>query len=341
MKRLLFSVFLILFSSVCFAGTLNVCLCPANEEISSYLENKVTAVPYSEELSSLIQKVREEREILALENDLHASYKTEDISSINAAKDSISSYSYKDDGEDFKIVTTSYFSSFTEDRNVLKYICSQTDSEILIFNEIKDLNAVSLRTITVYSLLTDEITELSTVISSDTDVFTAEEYSALGSFFSYSEEYEDVTEPEVVYGPLTVDSNVVSSVYINGKNVGETPYILDSYTLPLLLTLKSEGYIDQYISLNEAKDEVSVILKPQWMDDSQLYKKASDSFYASFGGMLLSIGLKAVVNSAISSESSYYNLADKVSTGLIVVSIGNMVYRLIDYYNYADYNSKR
>lgn len=341
MKRLFLSVLFILFTSLCFAGTLNVCLCPASTEIQAYLENTVKTVPFSEELSLLIAEVRTQRELVKLEEKLHKAYQSEDSSSISKALKDIETYKYEDDGQDFEIKVVSCTASYTEDRNVLKYLCYSNNCEILLFNEFRDLDSVSMRTVTVYNLLYDEITELSTVISSETETFTAQELDNIGSYFSYSPKYESEAVNEVIESQLSILSSVPSDVYIDGKAVGKTPYVLEKYTLPLLITLKAEGYRDQYVSISEETDKVDVILKPQWMGDLSLYKKASDRFYTSFGTMLLSIGLKAALNAVIPSDSSYYRITDTLSSGLIVIFAGSMIYNLIDYYNYANYNSNR
>ena len=341
MKRLFLVVLLLFLCTLCFASTLNVCLCPANQEIKSFLENTVKTVPYSEEISILLKQITTEREIIKREETLHQAYVKESSSDIKKAQDSLSSYEYKEDESDFTIKVTSSDSSFSDDPMVLKYLCSLYNCEILVFNEVRDLDSVSLRTITVYNLLYDELTEVSTVISSETDTFTQEELLNLGTYFSYAPVTEEPFTPVEVQSELTITSNSEASVFIDGKEVGNTPYVIDKYTLPLMVSLKAEGYSDFNTSITEETKSITAILKPQWMDDSQLYKKSSDSFYLSFGGVLLSIGLKAALNAVIPSDNLYYETADTLSAGLIVISVGNMIYSLIDYYNSATYNTKR
>lgn len=341
MKRLFLVAFLIILSSLCFASTLNVCLCPANMQIKEFLEDTVKTVPYSAQLSELLSKIRTERDLIALEESLHKAYGKENSSEIRKAENAIASYSYKDDGEDFQIKVSTANSAYSDDHMVLKYLCSLNNCEVLVFSEIKDLDSVSLRTITVYNLLYDETVEISTVISSQTDAFTIEELLNLGAYFSYS----PVTETSEVsleeYSGLNIETNIPAEVFIEGKSIGWTPFTIEKYSLPLVISLKAEGYSDRYISITEETEKVETSLKPKWMEDSLIYSKSSDSFYASFGRMLLSIGLKAALNAVIPSDSSYYRMADTLTSGLIVISIGNMIYNLIDYYNSATYNTNR
>ncbi len=336
---------MLLISSLCFAESINVCIYPANKTVSDYLLNTVKTVPYSEELAGKIGEQRQRTDKLKLEDNLHKAYLSENESSIEKSRKALEEYKYEGSEEDFEIVIRSYLGNMDEkylqDKEFLSYICRTTESDVLIINETVNLDSLSMRTIRIYSALNNDITEISTKLSSESDLFTAEELKAISIFFNAETEEKESTEIKTVEKPLTVRSNVPSSVKLAGIYEGETPFTFTSYTLPMVLNVSAEGYSDRYVYITEETEEINAVLKPQWMEDREIYSKVKERFYYSFAGALLSVGVQALVNSLIPSNSSIKPYAQSISGALSVISIGNFIYNVIDYYNFADYNSKR
>jgi hypothetical protein len=143
----------------------------------------------------------------------------------------------------------------------------------------------------------------------------------------------------IVYNNLLVESNVAADVSIDGNLVGSTPYTLTSYSLPLILNLSSDGYVDKTISLNEQKSSISITLKPEWMNDQEKYENSKNKFYNSFARSLLIFGLKIVSQSFDINKTGFWNAADILCTGALYLSLTDLAGNLIDYYRYSEYIS--
>ena len=141
------------------------------------------------------------------------------------------------------------------------------------------------------------------------------------------------------YSPVSVDSHPASRVYYDGQLLGDTPLVVEGYTLPLVLRFSADGYSNKTISLADPVGSLFVELKPQWMDDTGLYEKAKDDFYGLFARSLLIFGLRIAAGSLGGSGSQWYEAAGIALDGALVLSLTDLAAKLIEYYRCSEYIS--
>ncbi len=144
---------------------------------------------------------------------------------------------------------------------------------------------------------------------------------------------------KIVYDSLLVKSTPNAIVSSDGKILGTTPYTINEYTLPLMLNFSSSGFINKTVSLNEARNSISVELKPTWMNDEESFEKARTSFYNSFARSLLIFGLKIISKTFSSNYNDFWMATDTLCTGALFLSLTDLAVDLIDYYKYSEYIS--
>lgn len=144
---------------------------------------------------------------------------------------------------------------------------------------------------------------------------------------------------KIVYDSILIESTPNATVSSDGKILGTTPYTINDYTLPLMLNFSADGFVNKTISLNEARSNISVELKPTWMNDEESFEKARTSFYNSFSRSLLIFGLKIVSKTFSSNYNDFWVTADTICTGALFLSLTDLAGNLINYYKYSEYIS--
>ncbi|MBR6235425.1 MAG: PEGA domain-containing protein [Spirochaetales bacterium] len=149
----------------------------------------------------------------------------------------------------------------------------------------------------------------------------------------------DATMNDIRYSGLQITSDPVSSVYLNGIGIGQTPLTLDNYVIPSSLRFSSEGYADKTVGILSGTKTVSVSMKPKWMADGNLLKEEKNEFYAGFARSLLIFGAKIALRTFNDGTNKVLEALDGAATGLLAVSIVDLVGSLVDYYRQTEYIS--
>ena len=147
----------------------------------------------------------------------------------------------------------------------------------------------------------------------------------------------DATMNDIRYSGLQITSDPVSSVYLNGIGIGQTPLTLDNYVIPSSLRFSSEGYADKTVGILSGTKTVSVSMKPKWMADVNLLKEEKNEFYAGFARSLLIFGAKIALKTFNDGTNKVLEALDGAATGLLAVSIVDLVGSLVDYYRQTEY----
>lgn len=151
----------------------------------------------------------------------------------------------------------------------------------------------------------------------------------------------DASMRAIVLHDLKLDSDPVSDIVIEGKKIGQTPMLIDTYRLPFSALLEAPGYAPKEISImDEGITSVSASLKPLWMADGANLKKAKDAFYSDFARCIIIFGLKVLAKTFNNGHSTFAAAAEAVANGALAVSLADFAGSLIDYYRTSEYVSE-
>ncbi|MBQ3831024.1 MAG: hypothetical protein II813_08950, partial [Spirochaetales bacterium] len=103
------------------------------------------------------------------------------------------------------------------------------------------------------------------------------------------------------------------------------------------LRFSSEGYADKTVGILSGTKTVSVSMKPKWMADGNLLKEEKNEFYAGFARSLLIFGAKIALRTFNDGTNKVLEALDGAATGLLAVSIVDLVGSLVDYYRQTEY----
>lgn len=149
----------------------------------------------------------------------------------------------------------------------------------------------------------------------------------------------DARLSSVVYSDLRIESNPSATVKVNGIEIGQTPIVLESYSLPLTLRFEKENYMGKSVGLTENTNKISIDLKPEWMANQDLLKKSKDRFYWSFARTILLFGSKLAVGLFNDGNNKIISSMNIAFNGLLTVSIVDAVGCLVDYFRQTEYIS--
>lgn len=130
----------------------------------------------------------------------------------------------------------------------------------------------------------------------------------------------------------TLDYYINGNYYINSNSV-----LLENIELPFFIETKKEGYTSTHFLINEKINELSIDLRPSFIDDSNNIEKAQDDFYSSLlSYVLLSFTTLSInnINDAIG-NSEYNDAIDVLSTSFTIFSSINIANKLISYIKLA------
>ncbi len=147
----------------------------------------------------------------------------------------------------------------------------------------------------------------------------------------------NATMLQMHFEALSINSSPSAQVIIDGSVVGETPMVLDLYSVPLNLRLTADGYSDSNISILKRAGSVDVELKPAWMANKDLMKERKDGFYGAFARSLLIFGAKIALRSFNDGSNAVLSALDIAANAAIVVSVADLMGCLIDYYRQTEY----
>lgn len=147
----------------------------------------------------------------------------------------------------------------------------------------------------------------------------------------------NATMLQMHFEALSINSNPSAQVIVDGSVVGETPMVLDLYSVPLNLRLTADGYSDSNISILSRTSGIEVELKPEWMANKDLLKVQKDGFYGAFARSLLIFGAKIALRSFNDGSNAVLSALDIATNAAIAVSLSDLVGCLIDYYRQTEY----
>ena len=149
----------------------------------------------------------------------------------------------------------------------------------------------------------------------------------------------DAKLPAVVYYDLLIETNPSSTVKLNGIEIGETPLVLGSYSLPLTLRFEKDQYMGKNYAITEKTRKINIDLKPEWMASQDILKKSKDRFYWSFARSILLFGSKLALGLFNDGTNKVLSSLDMAFKGIIAVSIVDTVGCLVDYFRHTEYIS--
>ena len=149
----------------------------------------------------------------------------------------------------------------------------------------------------------------------------------------------DAKLPAVVYYDLQIETNPSSTVKINGIEIGQTPLVLGSYSLPLTLRFEKDQYMGKNYAITEKTKKITIDLKPEWMANQDILKKSKDKFYWSFARSILLFGSKLALGLFNDGTKKMLTSLDMAFSGIIAVSIVDTVGCLVDYFRHTEYIS--
>ncbi len=147
----------------------------------------------------------------------------------------------------------------------------------------------------------------------------------------------NATMLQMHFEALSINSSPSAQVIVDGSVVGETPMVMDLYSVPLNLRLTAEGYSDSNISILGRTNGIDVELKPEWMANKDLLKEQKDGFYGAFARSLLIFGAKIALRSFNDGSNSVLSALDIATNAAIAISVTDMLGWLIDYYRQTEY----
>ena len=136
-----------------------------------------------------------------------------------------------------------------------------------------------------------------------------------------------------VYHNIEIESFPAAEVLIDGEFVGNTPLVIDEYSIPLTLRLQAEGYSDRVISVTEPRNKISVNLRTVSMEQIDLFKKTQNKFYWSFTRTLLLFGAMAGTRASERFTKSAQKGINYGFYGAIGLSLVDMGFKLYKYFN--------
>lgn len=349
-----------------FGTDYNVGIYPENKEIASYINAYFQKKNYNEKTGTAINNRLKLQKQSETGLKLNKAYEEEKSDKLNTAISDFQSA-----GEDVILpvdlsvknisVNESFpFGSSSPDKMTLVYICNKYNLDLLIIPVHEQLSDLNYLTLYAYDAYSRELSFLYGEIKQTSDVYGTSALKAMSYLFMSEEDADafvyNIDNPVQVSDDqidFRLETNIPADVFIDGIKVGKTPFgFKDSY--PISISFEADGYISKTINLMSDQNELYVELKPQWMSDFNLYKKARTDFYVSFTASLASFAV-SVISNAVNfgdSPSEYINSngvlkrttpltnsIKAVGTGLSVVSLLNMFGELIDYYRYADFVS--
>lgn len=136
-----------------------------------------------------------------------------------------------------------------------------------------------------------------------------------------------------IYNDITIDSNPSATVFLDGKEIGTTPFVIKEYSIPLILRFRADGYSDQVVSITQPTKKYSLTLKPTQMAEVELFKKRQNKFYGAFTRTLLLFGGMAATRASNRFNPRGQKVVNYVFYGAIGLSLVDLGIDLYRYFN--------
>ena len=145
---------------------------------------------------------------------------------------------------------------------------------------------------------------------------------------------------EPVLQPLFSGPAIVSSVpfdaeiYYQGVKVED--HMAMNGTVPFSITASAEGFAPFSIQSTRLTDNLTIMLRPGWMEDVDLVADAKTRFYNALLGTLITFGVHVAAN-AVTNIYPEYSIAPVATAmaGISIVQLVEMVDAMFDYFQAA------
>lgn len=347
MKKVISVLFLITISLAVWASDYNVLIYPSNTELSHYVEKWFTKVSSTVPAAANVS-VRYNRSSVANAGEaLTTALKTNNEESVKKAQEELkkAEETFIDDSV-YNVRIVNYSGPATGedatelDIKVLSYICRQANADILIIPGQEKIDDLYILSIDVWSEAFQKADRVYMEIRQNSELYSESSIQALAPYFLDQEQLASFTikeeeVPSVTVPSFSLTSDVPAKVWVNETNVGSTPITLENTVVPSIVRLTADGYSDTSFYIDGKKTSEKVSMKPAWMDDADYYKESRKKFYTDFALVLGAFGLKVAVRSIDFKNQAFRVGAEYTSTGLIAVTLINLVYGLFNYYSAA------
>ena len=141
-----------------------------------------------------------------------------------------------------------------------------------------------------------------------------------------------------VYGPVKLTSGVGNVFwYVNGNRMEKaTDFTLEQYSLPLVVVVQKDGFTKKTIQTNQTLKNLTLDLKPYWMNDHKLLLDSQKDFYKSLRNTILMFGMYV----ASATLAKTYEVGNPLWQPLLVATSGiALVSSLHTIMNLATYTS--
>ncbi|MFA6934323.1 MAG: hypothetical protein WCR70_03560 [Sphaerochaetaceae bacterium] len=159
------------------------------------------------------------------------------------------------------------------------------------------------------------------------------ERRSIGLEFTDSVIHVDNSLEKKLFERLLVSTPGIFAQMNLGDRILQSPFVLDSYSLPLHLIGSREGFLDSSMQLSQEETSIQMNFYPEAFSDIEVYKKQREGFYESFAASLALFGLRVLFTSLKSVNEDVFAPLAAFSDGLVIVSLGNLAYKLYSYWN--------
>ena len=347
MKKAVSVLFLITVSLFVWAADYNVLIYPANNELSHYIQTWFPTSYSNVPAAGSVPVRYHNSEVINAGSRLTTAWKLTEAEAVKKAQAELekAQETFIDD-KSYSVKLVSYSGpvtaedAFKLDPQVLSYLCSQTNADLLIIPGEQRMDDLYILTIDVWSEALQTTDRVFMEIRQNSELYNETSVLALAPYFldeerlaEFSIKRQQVVKENVPEFHLT--SDVPAQVWVNNINAGITPITLEHVGIPSIIRLTAEGYSDASLYVDGKSNSEKVSMKPAWMDDSDYYKETRNKFYTDFALALGAFGLRVAARSIDFKDPAFVTGADYITRGFIAAALVNLVYGLFNYYSSA------
>ena len=143
-----------------------------------------------------------------------------------------------------------------------------------------------------------------------------------------------------VLTPLFSGPAIVSSIPFDAEiyyqGVGVENHLAMNGTVPFSITATADGFAPFSIQSTRLSDNLTIMLRPEWMDGANLVDQAKTRFYNALLGTLITFGIHVAAN-AVSNVYPDYSVAPLATAlaGVSIVQLVELVDSMFDYFQAA------
>jgi|GEM_PF-5634045 len=139
-------------------------------------------------------------------------------------------------------------------------------------------------------------------------------------------------DPVMLKGMLVTGEGKAS---IGNDLMRDLPFTVSERPLPVTLKVTSDGYMEETLTVKENTEELEIRLKPMAFDPEVTIDRVQRTFYSSLARTMLSFAASRIYD--IVSEGTH-PVVSNLLDGITVISAGDTVRLLFDYYGKSKYS---